>query len=301
MRLHKWSIIFNTGDKVWGICVSERIIFLLIILIGILGGALSYIILEDNRKKVLCKEYIELKKENEKYLIDLGKIRNEVSIIDRNLEKVGYNNTLLLLASELNPISKSVKQMGIGGFPERKEFYSNEIDASVKHVEFNINRIEKLVELEKSSLKSSEERLSKLKRRLSHTPSIWPTYGWVTDGFGWRKHPITRKRQWHEGFDIANYPGTPVVASADGIIISTKWRPGYGKTIKIDHGYGLETRYAHLKNIYVRVGQEVKRGKRIGCIGSTGRVTGPHLHYEVRVISQPVDPYDYLDIYKNTY
>jgi murein DD-endopeptidase MepM/ murein hydrolase activator NlpD len=301
MHLHRWSIIFNTGDKVWGFYISEKIIFLLIILIGIFSGALSYIILEGNSNKALFEEFTELKKENKKYLLKLNNINNEISILDRKFERVGFNNTLLLLASELTPVSKSVKQMGVGGPPERKEFYSLEIDLSVKNIEHSINRIEKLVELEKSSLENAEDKLTKLKRRLLHTPSIWPTYGYVTDGFGWRRHPITKRRQWHEGYDIANYPGTPVIATADGVIKVTKWWSTYGNTIRIDHGFGIETRYAHLKNIYVRPGQEVKRGQKIGCIGSTGRVTGPHLHYEVRVLNQAVNPYDYLDIYKNTY
>ena len=301
MHLHRWSIIFNTGDKVWGFSVSEKIIFLLIILICTCSGALTYIILEGNSNKALFEEFTRLKSENKKYLLNLKNIKNEISILDKKFERIGHNNTLLLLASELTPISKSVKQMGIGGPPERKEFYSYEIDLSVKNIEHNINRIDKLVELEKSSLENADDKLIKLKRRLLHTPSIWPTYGWVTDGFGWRKHPITKKRQWHEGFDIANYPGTPVVAAADGIVKATKWWSTYGNTVKIDHGFGIETRYAHLKKIYVRPGQEVKRGQRIGCIGSTGRVTGPHLHYEVRVLNQAVNPYDYLDIYKNTY
>jgi len=299
--MHKWSIIFNTGKRLWGITISEKVILTLLIVFGMLSGTLYYLMIEGNRNKLIYKEYTELKKETEKYLNSMERIIGEISLLDRKLGNVGRNNTLLLLASELNPVSKTVKQMGIGGFPERKEFYSDVIDARVKQVEFHINRIQNLADLEKRSLKVSEEKLINLKKRLTNTPSIWPTYGWVTDRFGWRIHPITRKRQWHEGFDIANYPGTPVYAAADGRVTSTKWRPRYGNTVKIDHGYGFETRYAHFKNIYVRVGQEVKRGKRIGCIGSTGQVTGPHLHYEVRVLGQPVDPYDYLDIYKNSY
>ncbi len=301
MFLHKWSIIFNTREKVWGFTFSEKLVCSLIIILGILSGAFSYIVVEGNKNKALLREYAELKKENEQYFRKLEIISNEVSLLDGSLEKVGQNNTLLLLASELSPISKSVKQMGVGGFPERKEFYSDAIDISVKQVESHINRIQNLIGLERKSLEDSEDKLTKLERCLSHTPSIWPTYGWLTDGFGWRTHPITHKRQFHEGLDIANYPGTPVVAAADGIVTSTKLRPGYGNTVKIKHGFGFETRYAHLKKIYVVEGQKVKRGKRVGCIGSSGRVTGPHLHYEVRVLGQPINPYDYLDTYKNTY
>jgi len=299
--MHKWTIIFNTRRGVRGFSFSENFIFFLILFLGLLCGAFSYIAVEGYRNKAQLREYTELKKEKEKYLGKLDRIRDEISFLDRNLEETGENNTLLLLASELNPISKSVKLMGVGGFPERKEFYSDVIDAAVKKVESSINRVHNLLDLEKKSLDQSEEKLKNLKKRLAHTPSIWPTYGWVSDAFGWRIHPITHKRQFHEGFDIANIPGTPVVATADGVVTSTKWLPGYGNTIKIKHGYGFETRYAHLRSICVRRGHTVTRGKRIGFVGSTGRSTGSHLHYEIRVLGQAVDPYDYLDIFKNSY
>ena len=98
----------------------------------------------------------------------------------------------------------------------------------------------------------------------------------------------------HEGLDIAANPGTPVVAPADGMVTYAGYDAGYGKLIVIDHGYGVETRYGHNSEIQVAVGQKVRHGQRIAAVGSTGRSTGPHLHYEVRVNGQPIDPLNYI-------
>ncbi|MEA1913480.1 MAG: M23 family metallopeptidase [candidate division WOR-3 bacterium] len=299
--MKKWTLIFNSGREVRCFSISEGLIFLIFIFLGLLAGAFSYTIIEGNKKKALVKEYEELKVENKNSLAKIKEVKTDVYYLQENIEKIGWNNTLLLLASELKPVSKSVKQMGVGGFPESKKFYYSEIDSSVKEVERQVNKVQNLISLEGKSLEESREKLDKLKRQLSHTPSIWPTYGWVSSGFGWRIHPITKKREFHKGCDIANLQGTPVVATADGIVTSTKWRNGFGRTVIIDHGYGFLTRYAHLKDIYVRKGQKVKRRQRIGAIGTTGLVTGPHLHYEVRVLNHALNPSDYLDTFKNTY
>ena len=140
-----------------------------------------------------------------------------------------------------------------------------------------------------------------MKNKLSHVPSIRPTQGYITSGFGWRRHPITGKREFHKGYDIANRPYTPVFATADGTVASTRRFGGYGLTIDIDHGYGFTTRYAHLARMYVKKWQKVKRGEKIGAMGSTGFVTGTHLHYEVRVLGRAVNPMDYFDTYPYTY
>lgn len=124
-------------------------------------------------------------------------------------------------------------------------------------------------------------------------PSIWPANGWVTSEFSasrsWGGH-----RRLHEGIDIAAPVGTTVVAPGDGIVTYTGYQAGYGREILIDHGYGLATRYAHCSSILVDEGQHVKRGDIIAGIGNTGRSTGPHLHYEVRVDGVPVDPRFYI-------
>jgi hypothetical protein len=118
---------------------------------------------------------------------------------------------------------------------------------------------------------------------LASAPSIWPVRGWVTSDFSVRLDPFTGERVTHDGMDIATGLGTPVRAPADGTVVFAGVEGGYGHVLVLDHGYGLKTRYGHLSRIDVKAGDKVHRGDFIAAVGSTGRSTGPHLHYEVRV------------------
>lgn len=132
-------------------------------------------------------------------------------------------------------------------------------------------------------------------RERAVTPSIWPVEGNLTDGFGGRRNPFGgSSTEFHAGQDIATLWGTPVVAPADGTISFAGTQSGYGNVVIIDHGGGVTTRYGHLSHIEVAVGQSITRGEALGRVGSTGRSTGPHLHYEVRINDDPVDPLEYL-------
>ena len=129
---------------------------------------------------------------------------------------------------------------------------------------------------------------------LACTPSLRPVSGFFSDGFGWRKDPITGERAFHEGLDIVAETGTAVRAPADGIVVAAGRNSTYGKAVDLSHVYGLATRYGHLSAIMVRPGDKVKRGDVIGRVGSTGRSTGPHLHYEVFKEGRQVNPRRYL-------
>src|SRR5207244_3684327 len=118
---------------------------------------------------------------------------------------------------------------------------------------------------------------------LASAPSIWPVRGWVTSDFSVRLDPYTGERVMHEGIDIATGMGTPVRAPADGTVVFAGQEGGYGHVLVLDHGYGLKTRYGHLQSINVKLGEKVKRGQFVAAVGNTGRSTGPHVHYEVRV------------------
>jgi murein DD-endopeptidase MepM/ murein hydrolase activator NlpD len=132
-------------------------------------------------------------------------------------------------------------------------------------------------------------------RQHGMTPSIWPVMGKLESGVGGRRNPFGgRGWEYHEGQDIDAAFGTPVQVAASGRVIIAAWQRGYGNVVYVDHGSGLSTRYGHLSEIDVNVGQTVSRGQTIGLVGSTGRSTGPHLHYEVRINNQPVDPKQYL-------
>lgn len=122
-----------------------------------------------------------------------------------------------------------------------------------------------------------------------------------TSGFGWRNDPKNGSRRLHKGADFAAGHGTDIFTTADGVVTHAGWSSGYGKLIKIQHEFGIETRYAHLTAMNVRVGQKVSRGDKIGDMGSTGRSTGTHLHYEVRVGGTPVNPMTYIEAAKNVF
>ena len=130
--------------------------------------------------------------------------------------------------------------------------------------------------------------------RASSSPSLWPVEGQVTGSFGERIDPFNGEGAFHSGVDISSAYGHAVVAPADGVVTFADFFGGYGKAIMIDHGHGISTRYGHLSGFAVTSGQEVHRGDTIGYVGLSGRSTGPHLHYEVRINDTPVNPYKYL-------
>jgi murein DD-endopeptidase MepM/ murein hydrolase activator NlpD len=130
--------------------------------------------------------------------------------------------------------------------------------------------------------------------KANSAPNLWPVEGQVTGSFGERIDPFNGEGAFHSGVDIGSSYGHPIVAPADGVVTVTDTMGGYGKTIMIDHGSGISTRYGHLSGFAVTPGQRVQRGDIIGYVGESGRSTGPHLHYEVRINDTPVNPYKYL-------
>jgi murein DD-endopeptidase MepM/ murein hydrolase activator NlpD len=125
---------------------------------------------------------------------------------------------------------------------------------------------------------------------LACTPSILPVEGLMTHGYSWRHDPFTGRRAFHRGLDISAARGTPIVAAADGVVTAAGWNGSYGRTIDVNHGYGVTTRYGHLRKVLVQSGDWVRKGELIGEVGSSGRATGPHLHYEVLENGRPVNP-----------
>ncbi|MEZ4320213.1 MAG: M23 family metallopeptidase [Myxococcota bacterium] len=125
-------------------------------------------------------------------------------------------------------------------------------------------------------------------------PGRWPSSGSLSSGYGWRRDPVNRSYKFHSGLDVANRRGTPIFAASAGTVIRAGWSGGYGKLVEIDHGYGITTIYAHCTTIFVKEGEHVAQGQKISTVGTTGKSTGPHLHFEVRLDGNSVDPMDYL-------
>ncbi len=145
-----------------------------------------------------------------------------------------------------------------------------------------------------SDLDSLIEYFHDANRLLSNTPSVRPTPAPQTSAFGRRSDPMTGQRLMHKGIDFGGQIGNPIRAPADGVVIFTGRRGGYGMVVVLDHGYGLQTHFAHLSGYRVKPGQRIRRGQIIAVMGSTGKSTGPHLHYEVRRLGRPLDPASFL-------
>lgn len=151
-----------------------------------------------------------------------------------------------------------------------------------------------LFELSEPDLNGLVADLETLRAVREALPSVWPAEGLFTSGYGWRRDPYRRGLRFHSGIDIANGYGTPIRSVASGTVSRSTYASGYGNVVEIDHGFGIVTRYAHMARRRVRVGKRVERGDLVGTMGSTGRSTGPHLHFELIVDGNTQDPMTYL-------
>lgn len=166
---------------------------------------------------------------------------------------------------------------------------------AIGNMKSTLDKLNKLTDKNNTLIMDISESNSRLEKYFDTIPTIWPVSGRISDTFGYRKDPFTRRRADHEGLDLAADRGTGVKASASGKVIFAGRNGGYGLSLIIDHGKGLNTRYGHCSKLLVEEGQVVKKGDIIAKVGSTGRSTGPHLHFEILLYGTPVDPLLYLD------
>jgi murein DD-endopeptidase MepM/ murein hydrolase activator NlpD len=156
--------------------------------------------------------------------------------------------------------------------------------------DFQYSKIKKVVATLEGHIHELDQHLLDKESYLASTPTLLPAQGWITSYFGQRISPTAGKLKMHEGIDVGAPYGTEIVAPADGIVTYSGEKAGFGKFVQVDHGFGIETIYAHNQSLFVRNGQKIKRGHLLAGVGNTGHSTGPHLHYEVRVNGIAVDP-----------
>ena len=164
----------------------------------------------------------------------------------------------------------------------------------VRTMHQSLDNLESEIDLSRQNNENLAKFLDDQKMLLASTPSIWPTKGWLSSRFGYRSSPFNEKREFHKGIDISTRRGAPILSPANGLVVFTGWKNGYGRVIVMKHGNGLKTKYAHLKKALVKKGQYVRKGETIGLVGSSGRTTGSHLHYEVHLNNVPVNPLRYI-------
>ncbi|SHK15478.1 M23 family metallopeptidase [Paramaledivibacter caminithermalis] len=159
----------------------------------------------------------------------------------------------------------------------------------------SIDAITSLIESEKDNYDELIKEVEKQLKYLESIPNKWPVNGKITSKFGYRIHPISNRRQFHKGIDIANKSGTNITSAGSGIVTYSGWNGGYGNVIIISHGYGYKSVYAHNKKNLVKVGERVKQGQVIAKLGNTGKSTGPHVHFEVHYKGKQIDPLQILE------
>ena len=232
-----------------------------------------------------------VREENERLRAQLHLVEDRLSHITATLDRVAqFDAALRGTVSKLQgtspaatPTSSLPPGAGVGG-P-----VSEDGDLAAR-----LASLDREAATQESSLRTLSAYFEGQQALLSSTPNAWPARGWVTSDFGERLDPYTAERMMHRGLDIATPTGDPVVAPSDGTVTFAGTEEGYGKVLILDHGNGVKTRYGHLSAIYVKPGQHVKEGARVAAVGNTGRSTGPHLHYEVRVNGVAENPRKFL-------
>lgn len=240
-----------------------------------------------------------LKKENQALREQMTELASKTKSIDSELRAVKQMEAKVRIMLNAENHETLITNFGIGGPSNEPDdlgiFYST-TDTTVAYNKINskLDNVEEALKKQQTGLVEVYELMQERNSILTSTPSIWPTRGWITSGFGYRVYPFTGETKFHEGLDISTRIGTDVISTADGIVTETGYDITYGNNIIVDHGFGFVTRYGHLSKIDVKTGNVVKRGQKIGEVGNTGFSTGPHLHYEIRINGVPVNPENYI-------
>jgi murein DD-endopeptidase MepM/ murein hydrolase activator NlpD len=287
-RFYNVIIVPHASAKFRKIRIPFRLIVIGGVLLASLLVLLGFFIYNYAEMKVRVRDIDSFSAENQR--LKAENQRYEVStqfLSEKILEMEAYTKKLNTIAG-IDPNQEMVKFGGVGDLGdvvtgEKKDVLEEELPALKK----------KAFDLERSFhyLVKFYEKQTIL---LASTPSIWPTRGYLSSGFGYRKDPFTGGREFHKGLDIATRRGNPIVAPADGIVIKAGSSGGYGNVVVIKHQFGFVTRYGHLNRFVVQVGSKVRRGDIIGYVGTSGRSIGPHLHYEVLRNGKPVNPLHYI-------
>lgn len=261
-----------------------------------LGLLILYSTYFESPKEVMLKNQV---KELEFYYNSLNTDVEELKRILNNIEHRDDNIYRVVLGAE--PIDKSVRDAGVGGvdrYAEIKEKNVIQKDVIIALHE-KVDQLRRKLYIESKSQDEVASLAENKEKQLAAVPAIQPVANKqliaLASGFGFRVHPIYKVKKMHTGIDFAASIGTPIYATADGKVLEVSVRfSGYGKMVEIDHGFGYHTRYAHMHGFAVRQGQQVKRGDLIGYVGNTGLSTAPHLHYEVLLNGQHINPVHYF-------
>lgn len=232
--------------------------------------------------------------------MQLMTLHQKMQALEKDLSRVSEFDARLRDMISLKPPKEEARPASTGGSPE-PDFAKNYLpfhrqELLARKLNAYLGQLTQDTKLEKARQEELFQLVKANQGILESMPSMLPANGWISSGFGPRVSQFTGKEEEHLGVDISCLAGTPVQAPAPGRVIFAGWDDSFGWTVILSHGFGLTTRYSHMKNqaVKIKTGQPVARGEQIGEVGATGRTTGPHLHYEVRLSGVPVNPMRYI-------
>jgi murein DD-endopeptidase MepM/ murein hydrolase activator NlpD len=228
-----------------------------------------------------------LKIENESYRAATGELAEQIASLQAALTQLGDQAQLDPAARQALEKLPAVIRSNAAGGGAGVAAATESPDTTIGVLKGLLGAIENRLDFVRSKVES-EQALARA------TPTIWPLAGWLSSGFGHRKDPVDGSADYHAGIDIAANKGTPVRATANGTVQAAAYQGNYGNAVLIDHGFGISTRFGHLSSFAVRPGQHIQRGAIVGYVGSTGRVTGSHLHYEIMLNGRAINPLRFL-------
>jgi len=276
--------------KIFGLLILY-VLSVMVVSVALLIVYLSIPDLETPKEKAYKRELQNMQLQYE----SLNRKMNQVADVLDNLEDRDDNIYRVYFGA--NPISKEQRKAGFGGVNRYQELEGfNNSDLIIESAK-RMDQLTKRIVVHSKSLEEIYEMAKTKEDKLASIPAVQPVKNEeltrMASGYGMRIHPIYGHRRMHSGMDFSAPVGTPVYATGNAKVKKAKASGAYGNLIVLDHGYGIETYYAHLDGYNVKVGQEVVRGELIGYVGDTGRSTAPHLHYEVRRNGKPVNPINY--------
>ncbi len=229
-----------------------------------------------------------LEVENASYREATGQLTSQISALHTAVDELGVRSTVDPSASRaMDKLPPAVKTRAMGGGPALSPFALSSALGSPDNPFGLLRDLLGALESRLDTMRSGVERRQAL---AAATPSIWPVAGWLSSGYGTRRDPFSGDKGFHPGLDISADSGDPIIAPGDGVVESASVNGNYGNLVVLDHGFGITTRYGHLSRFAVTNGEQVHRGDIIGYVGSTGRSTSPHLHYEIWINGQLTNP-----------
>jgi biotin carboxyl carrier protein len=303
MASRRWTIMLvpHGSDGSRALSLSGTVVKLVLGVVTIVAASMLAATVGVVSHSVDLARSQRLERANQALASEVDRLGERVGALTDTLAVMARRDEEMRLVAGLDPLSPQVQMAGIGGpagpWPEREQLLTEggSVGRRAFSVHSDLDALIRRADLLAQSFQEAAESISAHKQEMAATPSIMPTVGFLTSKFSLiRYHPILHENRPHEGIDITAAYGTKIIAPAAGKVVKVGWENGYGNMVVLDHGYGLETRYAHMSRWAVHVGQNVKRGDVLGYVGSTGLSTGPHLHYEVLRDGRAVDPLRFI-------